>query len=109
MKTILPLLACLLALPLASCIESTRGDGLGTTRSESKAFEQGFGFGSKDARQGRQSNPLLYDPYYTAATKDEFIRGYRAGYRKGGQGMQGNRGMQGDRGMQGPQGTQGTP
>ncbi|WP_193212310.1 hypothetical protein [Luteolibacter marinus] len=51
---------------------------------QDKAFNQGFGFGRRDANLGKPSNPLLYNNYYNSQTKNHFTRGYYAGYRKGG-------------------------
>jgi len=93
MKILVPLLALASLLTLSSCF-GTPGGGYGPgglygpggvygPEKERKAYEQGFGFGRKDAQRGRKSNPLLYNNYYDSNTKDEFIRGYNRGYRKG--------------------------
>ena len=47
-----------------------------------QAYQQGWGFGRKDAMQGRQANPLLYNNYYTSATKSDFTNGYMNAYRR---------------------------
>jgi hypothetical protein len=47
-----------------------------------QAYQQGWGFGRKDAMQGRQANYLLYNNYYTSATKKDFAAGYMNAYRR---------------------------
>ncbi|RYD63917.1 MAG: hypothetical protein EOP83_10980 [Verrucomicrobiaceae bacterium] len=47
-----------------------------------QAYQQGWGFGRKDAMQGRQANYLLYNNYYTSATKKDFANGYMNAYRR---------------------------
>ena len=46
-----------------------------------KAYEDGFMFGRRDARLGKQANYLLYNNQYNSMTKQEFTRGYMNGYR----------------------------
>ena len=46
-----------------------------------KAYEDGFMFGRRDARLGKQANYLLYNNQYNSMTKQEFSRGYMNGYR----------------------------
>ncbi|MEK7952440.1 hypothetical protein [Luteolibacter soli] len=47
-----------------------------------QAYQQGWGFGRKDAMQHRQANYLLYNNYYTSATKQAFANGYMNAYRR---------------------------
>ncbi|MCW1924711.1 hypothetical protein OKA05_19250 [Luteolibacter arcticus] len=56
------------------------GGGLQAQRDQ--AYQQGWGFGRKDALQGRQANYLLYNNYYSAATKKDFAAGYMNAYRR---------------------------
>jgi hypothetical protein len=46
-----------------------------------KAYEDGFMFGRRDARNGKQANYMLYNTQYNAATKKDFGQGYMNGYR----------------------------
>ena len=46
-----------------------------------KAYDDGFMFGRRDARLGKQANYLLYNNQYNSMTKQEFTRGYMNGYR----------------------------
>ena len=57
------------------------GPGYNNVDAQRKAYDDGFMFGRRDARLGRQSNYLLYNNQYNAATKKEFGRGYLNGYR----------------------------
>lgn len=55
--------------------------GYGNANAQREAYDNGFMFGRRDARLGRQANYLLYNNQYNAATKQEFSRGYLNGYR----------------------------
>ena len=55
--------------------------GYNTADAQRKAYEDGFMFGRRDARNGKQANYMLYNTQYTAATKKDFGAGYMNGYR----------------------------
>ena len=55
--------------------------GYNTVDAQRKAYENGFMFGRRDARNGKQANYMLYNTQYTAATKKDFGQGYMNGYR----------------------------
>ena len=55
--------------------------GYNNVDAQRKAYDDGFMFGRRDARLGRQANYLVYNNQYNAATKKEFSRGYLNGYR----------------------------
>jgi hypothetical protein len=104
MKSSLSLVSLMGAVTLVSCIPQGPGYGPGyypptagpgphppmpgpppggsLQADRDKAYQQGWGFGRKDALQGRQANYLLYNNYYTAATKKDFAAGYMNAYRR---------------------------
>ena len=49
--------------------------------SESSAYRAGHGDGSRDKRQGRRYNPYYGRDRFPPATRDDYVRGYSAGYR----------------------------
>jgi hypothetical protein len=92
MNTVKPVLLAACAGALASCVAVVApgpaypppvpvAPGYGHPDAQRKAYEDGFMFGRRDARLGKQANYLLYNNQYTAATKREFSRGYLNGYR----------------------------
>jgi hypothetical protein len=92
MKTPKLALATVIAAALTSCVAVVApgpsypppgpvGPGYGNADAQRKAYEDGFMFGRRDARLGKQANYLLYNNQYNAATKSEFSRGYLNGYR----------------------------
>lgn len=58
--------------------------GVASADARDKAFREGFGFGQRDARLGKQANYMLYNNYYDSTTKKDFANGYMSGYRRGG-------------------------
>jgi hypothetical protein len=52
-------------------------------QAKDEAYRQGFGFGRRDGSLGRNANYMVYNNYYTSATKKDFAAGYMAGYRRG--------------------------
>ncbi|BCX50066.1 hypothetical protein HAHE_39740 [Haloferula helveola] len=87
MKIVSLLISTFAVLTLSSCVVDpyppVSGPIGASHDAERKAYEQGFGFGRKDARAGRNSNFMLYNNYYNSSTKKEFQAGYNAGYRRG--------------------------
>jgi hypothetical protein len=88
---ILPLAA---SLALSSCVAVVSpgpsyppvgppvGPGYGSNvDAQRKAYEDGFMFGRRDARNGKQANYMLYNTQYNASTKKDFGQGYMNGYR----------------------------
>jgi hypothetical protein len=55
--------------------------GYNPVDAQRKAYDDGFMFGRRDARLGKQANYLLYGNQYNSSTKREFSRGYMNGYR----------------------------
>jgi len=55
--------------------------GPGWTGSESSAYRAGHSDGSRDKRQGRRYNPYGGDDRFPPATRDDYVRGYNAGYK----------------------------
>lgn len=90
MKAIIPSAVALLL--LAACVPMGTGmpgpptpglPGPGNEQAKDEAFRQGFGFGQRDARLGRQANYMTYNNYYNSSTKKDFANGYMSGYRRG--------------------------
>lgn len=94
MKSLLPL-SLVASLGLTSCVAVVSpgptyppvgppppGPGYNNNAdAQRKAYEDGFMFGRRDARLGKQANYLLYNNQYNSMTKQEFTRGYMNGYR----------------------------
>lgn len=55
--------------------------GPGWNGSESSAYRAGHSDGSRDKRQGRKYNPYHGRDRFPPATRDDYVRGYNAGYK----------------------------
>ena|SRR5690606_9111136 len=78
-------LLLLAALMAASCVPDPYyggpGPAPGWNGSESSAYRSGHSDGSRDKRQGRRYNPYYGRDRFPPATRDDYVRGYNAGYR----------------------------
>jgi hypothetical protein len=87
-----PLASLTLALVFTSCVAVVAPGpayppvppprpGYNAVDARRKAYDDGFMFGRRDARLGKQANYLLYNNQYNSMTKQDFTRGYMNGYR----------------------------
>lgn len=58
-----------------------QGPGPGWNGAESSAYRAGHADGSRDKRQNRRYNPYARQGQFPPATRDDYVRGYSAGFR----------------------------